>query len=137
MRCKFVRLIYPKPEQHSPDGYMVAVYKPVEKVLDLNKLREYYRQEKVIITIHAQERLRQRGIKAKDVRNCVMTGEIIEQYPDDFPFPSCLIFGKTINGKILHVVASDEGTGSRIITAYFPDNIKFEDDLKTRREQGR
>lgn len=36
MRCKFVRLIYPKPEQHSPDGYMVAVYKPVEKVLDLN-----------------------------------------------------------------------------------------------------
>ena len=98
-------------------------------MLDLNKLREYYRQEKVIITIHAQERLRQRGIKAKDVRNCVMTGEIIEQYPDDFPFPSCLIFGKTINGKILHVVASDEGTGSRIITAYFPDNIKFEDDL--------
>ena len=106
-------------------------------MLDLNKLREYYRQEKVIITIHAQERLRQRGIKAKDVRNCVMTGEIIEQYPDDFPFPSCLIFEKTINGKILHVVASDEGTGSRIITAYFPDNIKFEDDLKTRREQGR
>ena len=106
-------------------------------MLDLNKLREYYRQEKVIITIHAQERLRQRGIKAKDVRNCVMTGEIIEQYPDDFPFPSCLTFGKTINGKILHVVASDEGTGSRIITAYFPDNIKFEDDLKTRREQGR
>ena len=106
-------------------------------MLDLNKLREYYRQEKVIITIHAQERLRQRGIKAKDVRNCVMTGEIIEQYRDDFPFPSCLIFGKTINGKILHVVASDEGTGSRIITAYFPDNIKFEDDLKTRREQGR
>ena len=47
-------------------------------MLDLNKLREYYRQEKVIITIHAQERLRQRGIKAKDVRNCVMTGEIIE-----------------------------------------------------------
>lgn len=36
MRCKFVRLIYPKPKQHSPDGYMVAVYKPVEKVLDLN-----------------------------------------------------------------------------------------------------
>ena len=106
-------------------------------MLDLNKLREYYRQEKVIITIHAQERLRQRGIKAKDVRNCVMTGEIIEQYPDDFPFPSCLIFGKTINGKILQVLASDEGTGSRIRTAYFPDNIKFEDDLKTRREQGR
>lgn len=104
-------------------------------MIDINNLRAYFNQEKVIITIHAQERLRQRGIKAKDIRNCIMTGEIIEQYPDDFPFPSCLIFGYTADGKILHVVASDEGTGSRIITAYFPDNIKFEDDLKTRRER--
>ena len=104
-------------------------------MIDINNLREYYKQERVIITIHAHERLRQRGIRAKDVRNCVMTGEIIEQYPDDFPFPSCLIFGQSVNGKIMHVVASDEGTGSRIITAYFPDNKKFEDDLKTRRER--
>ena len=104
-------------------------------MIDINNLRSYYEKERVIITIHAQERLRQRGIRAKDVRNCIMTGEIIEQYPDDFPFPSCLVFGKSVNGKILHVVASDEGTGSRIITAYFPDNIKFEDYLKTRKER--
>ena len=104
-------------------------------MIDINNLRSYYEKERVIITIHAQERLRQRGIRAKDVRNRIMTGEIIEQYPDDFPFPSCLVFGKSVNGKILHVVASDEGTGSRIITAYFPDNIKFEDDLKTRKER--
>lgn len=104
-------------------------------MIDIDRLREYYKQEKVIITIHAQERLRQRGIKAKDVRNCIMTGEIIEQYPEDFPFPSCLIFGCSVSGKILHVVASDEGSGSRIITAYFPDNVKFENDLKTRREK--
>lgn len=104
-------------------------------MIDINNLRSYYEKERVIITIHAQERLRQRGIRAKDVRNCIMTGEIIEQYPDDFPFPSCLVFGKSVNGKILHVVASDEGTGSRIITAYFPDNIEFEDDLKTRKER--
>lgn len=104
-------------------------------MIDIDRLREYYKQEKVIITIHAQERLRQRGIKTKDVRNCIMTGEIIEQYPEDFPFPSCLIFGCSVSGKILHVVASDEGSGSRIITAYFPDNVKFENDLKTRREK--
>lgn len=104
-------------------------------MIDIETLREYYRQDNIIISLHAQERLRQRGIRAKDVRNCIMSGEIIEQYPDDFPFPSCLIFGYAVNGKIIHVVASDEGTGSRIITAYFPDNVKFEDDLKTRRER--
>lgn len=104
-------------------------------MIDINNIRLYYEKERVIITVHAQERLRQRGIRAKDVKNCIMTGEIIEQYPDDFPYPSCLIFGYSVEEKILHVVASDEGTGSRIVTAYFPDNIKFENDLKTRRER--
>ena len=102
-------------------------------MIDIEKLQEYYERDRVIISLHAQERLRQRGIKARDVRNCIMTGEIIEQYPEDFPFPSCLIFGYTVNNKIIHVVASDEGTMSRIITAYYPDTLKFEDDLRTRR----
>ena len=104
-------------------------------MIEIENLRGYYKKDAIIISLHAQERLRQRGIKQKDIKNCVMTGEIIEQYPDDFPFPSCLIFGYTINNKILHVVASDEGTISRIITAYFPDNDKFENDCKTRKER--
>lgn len=100
----------------------------------IEKLQENYKQDRIIISIHAQERLRQRGIKQKDIKNCIMTGEIIEQYPDDFPFPSCLIFGYTVNNKILHVVASDEGTLSRIITAYFPNTEKFENNFKTRKD---
>jgi hypothetical protein len=87
----------------------------------------------LLFSNHALERIRQRGIKIKDIESCIMSGEIIEQYPDDFPFPSCLIFGACVNGKILHVVASDEGTASRIITAYFPNLDKFESDLKTRK----
>ncbi len=105
-------------------------------MINIEKLKEYYRQDKIIISIHAQERLRQRGIKQRDIKRCIMSGEIIEQYPEDFPFPSCLIFGYTNNDKVLHVVASDEGTVSRIITAYFPNNEKFENDLKTRKESG-
>jgi hypothetical protein len=38
-------------------------------------------------------RLRERGIKRADVINCIQSGEIIEQYLDDMPFPSCLILG--------------------------------------------
>lgn len=102
-------------------------------MIDIKNLRSYYEQDKVFITLHAQERLRQREIKAKDIKNCIMTGEVIEQYPDDFPYPSCLIYGKTIKGDIIHVVASDSGSESRIITAYYPNELKFYDDLKTRR----
>lgn len=104
-------------------------------MIDIGKLRKYFEDDKVIITIHAQERLRQRRLRVKDIRCCIMNGEIIEQYPDDFPFPSCLVFGHACDGKIIHVVISDEGTGSRIITAYIPDTDRFEDDLKTRKEK--
>lgn len=101
----------------------------------IEALQAYYRQDKVFMTQHSSERCRQRGIKKKDIHHAVMSGEIIEQYPEDFPFPSCLIYGYAEDNSILHVVMSDEGTGSRIITAYFPDKRKWEADFKTRKEQ--
>ena len=102
-------------------------------MINIEELQEYYKQGKVLISVHAQKRLRERGIRQRDIRNCIMSGEIIEQYPTDFPFPSCLVFGYITGARVLHVVASDEGTMSRIITAYFPDYEKFEKDLKTRK----
>ncbi len=103
-------------------------------MIELEKIQEYYKDDMVLFSNHALERIRQRGIKIKDIESCIMSEEIIEQYPDDFPFPSCLILGKGVDGKVIHVVASDEGAESRIITAYFPNTEKFEKDLKTRKE---
>lgn len=48
--------------------------------------------------------MQERDISRADVKKCVLEGEIIEDYPEDFPHPSCLIFGYTINDKIIHVV---------------------------------
>ena len=68
----------------------------------------------------------ERDISRADVKKCVLEGEIIEDYPDDFPHPSCLIFGYTINDKIIHVVAGSDGKYIYIITAYFPNTIGFD-----------
>lgn len=84
---------------------------------------------------HASNRCEQRNISKKDIKNCILTGEIIEQYPGDFPWPSCLIYGYTADNKIIHVVVSDSGEASKIITAYIPDTKTFEPDLKTRKEK--
>lgn len=102
-------------------------------MIDIHKLQWYYDNDKVFITAHAAERFRQRGIKVKDIRNAVKTGEIIEQYSDDYPYPSCLLMGVSVKAQPLHVVMSDEGNASRIITAYFPNADKWESDLKTRK----
>ena len=103
-------------------------------MIDIEQLRRYYLDDAVFVTAHAAERYRQRGIKAKDVRVVVENGAIIEQYPDDFPFPSCLILGHDEKGQPLHVCLSDEGSSSRIITAYYPDPEKWMEDYRTRKE---
>ena len=72
----------------------------------------------------------ERGISRQDVKTAIMAGEIIEIYPDDQPFSSCLVLGT--NG--LHVVASIGNGKLWIITSYWPSMEKWESDLKTRKE---
>ncbi len=103
-------------------------------MIDIENLRKHFLDDTIVISEHAKNRCRERGIKQKDVRNCIMTGEIIEQYPGDFPFPSCLVFGYSEDNRIIHVVISEEGESGRIITAYIPSTERFEGDLKTRKE---
>lgn len=103
-------------------------------MIDIETLKKYYHNDMVIVSEHASERFRQRNIKARDIKHAIFNGEIIEQYPDDFPFPSCLILGKTTDGQNIHIVMSDEGSMSRIITAYYPDKNKWNADFKIRKE---
>ena len=60
--------------------------------------------------------------------------DIIEQYPENFPFPSCLILGLTIKGQYIHIVVSMNETKIYLIAAYVPDPAKWESDLKTHKE---
>lgn len=47
-------------------------------MIKIETLQTYYTEDKVLMTQHSSERCRQRGIKIKDIRHAIMTGEIIE-----------------------------------------------------------
>lgn len=83
---------------------------------------------------HALERMMERDIFRNDVKHVLLEGELIEDYPNDHPFPSGLFLG-FINGKPLHVVvgADRESEWCYIVTAYRPDLEHFEPDFKTRK----
>ena len=85
---------------------------------------------------HALEQMMERGISRETVKEVLRSGEIIEDYPDDKPYPSGLFLG-WVKGEPLHVVAAfDSLTGwCFIITAYKPDLEHFESDYKTRRQK--
>ena len=82
---------------------------------------------------HILTRMQQRGIKINDVVNCLLSGEIIEYYGDDYPYPSCLILGKSVENKAIHVVCSFNENRVWMITAYYPSENEWLDDFKSRR----
>jgi len=103
--------------------------------MDIEKTRKSVTDQKINWQIHALARMLERGISREEVKEAILYGEIIEEYPNDYPLPSCLIFYKDI--KPLHIVLSYDETNhaTYIITAYQPDLNHFETDLKTRRRQ--
>jgi len=72
--------------------------------------------------IHALRQMFQRRISDTDIRQLLEQGTIIENYPDDVPYPSCLISGK-VNDRPLHVVMAYNNVDGKaiVITAYEPD----------------
>ena len=102
--------------------------------MKIEDLRELYEKDVVFFTQHVIERCKQRNIRPKHIRIAVMSGSIIEDYPDDFPTPSCLILGYVAPDTPLHIVIASNGESARIVTAYYPDPDKWMPDMKTRKE---
>lgn len=103
--------------------------------LTLELLREKCDNGTVIWSDHIIKRLQERILYREDVYNVLNNGKIIEQYPNSYPHPSCLMSGNDLNGNPLHIVVACKDNLVTMITAYFPTTDKFEDDLETRKEQ--
>lgn len=103
------------------------------KELDILELRKLYNNDMAFLTSHCSLRLEQRNITEDDIESALNNGEIIEQYPDDYPWPSCLILGHS-NGQPLHICMGSNGDAAKLITAYWPDPKKWSADFKQRKE---
>lgn len=104
-------------------------------LLNIETIRTYAEKRKIDWTKHCLNRLNQRDISISDVKTAIKNGEIIESYCDDYPYPSCLILGYNVNNTILHIVCGMSDDLVHMITAYYPNNNEWEDDMKTRREK--
>ena len=102
-------------------------------MVDISVLRSLNSLDNIFVSEHARKRLVERGIAIGDVKNVIDNGEIIRQYEYDKPFPSCLVLGLAINGKMMHVVVSHDGESIYLITAYYPSTEIWEPDFKTKK----
>lgn len=99
---------------------MPAILKNIQAAVRIGRYR---------VTDHADVAMMEDNLKLNEVVVLLNDGETIEFYPEDFPFPSCLIYGQNEKKEPIHSVwAYDEGKDMAIlITVYRPDPNKWID----------
>ncbi|MFZ2603748.1 MAG: DUF4258 domain-containing protein [Candidatus Omnitrophota bacterium] len=99
----------------------------------IEQIREKINAGEFQITRHCQRRCDSRGISLAEIKEVITKGEIIETYPTDSPYPSCLIFGHVRGVEPLYVLCA-LGNIVHIITVHWLDPAKWLDP-KTRGEK--
>ena len=92
-------------------------------------------QRDVKWTYHVNMRMKDRFIPRQFIIDSTRNYEIIEEYPTDKYFPSYLVRSEYQN-QIFHVLfATDvKDDNVRIVTAYWPNPDKWEQDSRKRRQ---
>jgi hypothetical protein len=86
--------------------------------MTIERIQKRFKTGNYRMTTHCFERCIERNISPQEIKEAVIAGEIIEEYPVDKYGPSCLICGNTEQDRILHVQVSVDPVW--VITAYDP-----------------
>jgi hypothetical protein len=91
-----------------------------------------FNSDKIFYSRHARQEMFEEEfgmITDREIYESVCNGEIIETYPDDRPYPSVLLFGKTKTDRPLHTVCSYNSEDDQIIviTVYHPNPERWDD----------
>ncbi len=100
--------------------------------MDIQKIRFLCVDDNIEVTHHMLLRFQQRHISYTEIKESIASGEIIKEYSDDKPFPSCLILGRTKSNRVLHTVVGMADDKLWLVTAYEPDKTQWSDDFKTK-----
>jgi hypothetical protein len=94
-----------------------------EQRMEIRDIVEAIQAGRIRVTDHADEEAEADKLLFDEIYFSVFHGEIIENYPEDKPYPSCLIYGQTFSADPVHTVwAYNEQTRWAIlITVYRPD----------------
>ena len=77
--------------------------------------------QKILFLPHAIKQMSRpdRMITTDEVREAVLSGKIIEEYPENQHGESCLVMHTTQN-RVIHVICAPKAEYLAVITAYLP-----------------
>jgi hypothetical protein len=83
-------------------------------------LAQAVNEQQIKISLHAAEEALAEHITRREIETAMLDAQVLEDYPDWWLGPSCLIHGQTDTGRDLHLVVSRSGLPVTIITVYEP-----------------
>lgn len=72
--------------------------------MHIEDIIEAIRHNRIRITDHADEEAQADRLSFDEIMISVFQGQIIEDYPNDRPYPSCLVYGETFAKEAVHSV---------------------------------
>jgi len=97
--------------------------------VNIDQIIDSIHNNRIRITDHAEEEARFDQLTLDVILSSVVDGQIIEQYPGDYPYPSCLILGMSGAEEPIHSVwaYNEETKWVVLITVYRPDPERWTD----------
>lgn len=91
--------------------------------MDIEDIADAIRDSRIRVTDHADREAEEDSLSYADIFASVFQGEVIEDYPDDRPYPSCLVYGNSSEHEPIHSVwaYNSETRRAVLITVYRPD----------------
>ncbi|MBM4019193.1 MAG: DUF4258 domain-containing protein [Planctomycetes bacterium] len=91
-------------------------------------------KQKVLFLPHAVRQILRpdRAISTFEVRQVIASGQVIEEYPEDPRGHSCLLLGRGVGNRPIHVVCAPKEDYLAIITAYLPGAGAWSKDFRAR-----
>jgi hypothetical protein len=91
----------------------------------LELFKEAVHEQQIKISLHAAEEALTERISRAEIEAALLSAQLLEDYPDWWLGPSCLVYGQTQAGRDLHMVASYSELPITIITVYEPRPPKW------------
>jgi len=82
-------------------------------------------EHQIKISLHAADEALSEEITRLEIESAMLNAEMLEDYPEWWLGPSCLIHGRTRSGRHLHLVVSYPDLPVTVITVYEPRPPKW------------
>lgn len=88
--------------------------------MNWEEIKQAIRTRNINVSRHALREAIDEDISIDEVRQALLSGMIIENYPTHRRGPCCLVYGQTEVGRDLHIVITSSLVPVLIITVYEP-----------------